>query len=200
MSTQCVRNPASRAYLTFLITEASETGFLGGSRRMPVCECYRNLPKESPDALLAHLHGIMLGSVLPPIQVLTFIPKADSGNFADNFRPVDMPDTVARIIDSAVFAAMMKDIAPVLHQSQALVRALKEGSVNFLTVQDGARQLTDMAKAFERVNPGWLLETLLYLRVPIWVTQYGTHPLYGRRSPDRIQGFLLQPTDGACLL
>ena len=45
------------------------------------------------------------------MQALTFIPKADLGHFADNFRPLDMPDTVARMIDSVVFSAMMSVFA-----------------------------------------------------------------------------------------
>ncbi|CAE7228782.1 unnamed protein product, partial [Symbiodinium microadriaticum] len=150
-------------------------------------ECYRSLPTESAAALHQHLVDIVLGDAPPPTQALTFIPKADSGNFADNFRPLDMPDTAARIIDSAVFSKLMQSFCPILHQSQALVSSMKEAPANYLAIQDALWEqgsgavalLTDMAKAFERVNPGWLLHVLRRLLAPQWVCQYVVHLLYG---------------------
>ena len=119
-------------------------------------ECYRSLPNESAAALERHLWDIILGDTPPPTQALTFIPKADSGSYADNFRPLDMPDTAARVIDAAVLTNLMHTMCPLLHQSQALVSSIKEAPANFLAMQDAlwARQadsvvlLTDMAKAF----------------------------------------------------
>ena len=168
-----------------------------GPRRCPY-ECYRSLPAEATAALERHLY-IVLGETPPPTHALTFIPKADAGHYADNFRMLDMPDTAARIMDSPVFANLMHSFCPVLHQSQALVSALKEAPANYLAIQDAlwARDsgsvvmLTDMAKAFERVNPGWLLGVLTRLCAPHWVRQYAVHLLYGRKSLHHIQGFLL---------
>ena len=112
-----------------------------------------------------------------------------------------MPDTAARLIDSAVFMCMMRSLPTSLHQAQALINTLKEAPANFLDIQDRLLDstadslvlLTDLAKAFERVNPGWLLQILTMLGVPHWVRQYSIHLLYGRRTLHRIQGFLLPP-------
>lgn len=164
-------------------------------------ECYRQLPDLSADILAQHFRDIVCGLAPPPVQALTFIPKADAGHYADNFRPLDMPDTAARLIDSAVFMCMMRSLPTSLHQAQALINTLKEAPANFLDIQDRLLDstadslvlLTDLAKAFERVNPGWLLQILTMLGVPHWVRQYSIHLLYGRRTLHRIQGFLLPP-------
>ena len=164
-------------------------------------ECYRQLPDLSADILAQHFRDIVCGLAPPPVQALTFIPKADAGHHADNFRPLDMPDTAARLIDSAVFMCMMRSLPTSLHQAQALINTLKEAPANFLDIQDRLLDstadslvlLTDLAKAFERVNPGWLLQILTMLGAPHWVRQYSIHLLYGRRTLHRIQGFLLPP-------
>ena len=58
---------------------------------------------------------------------------------------------------------MMRSLPTSLHQAQALINTLKEAPANFLDIQDRLLDstadslvlLTDLAKAFERVNP-WL--------------------------------------------
>ena len=82
------------------------------------------------------------------------MPKADAGHYADNFRPLDMPDTAARLIDSAVFMCMMRSLPTSLHQAQTFINTLKEAPANFLDIQDRLLDstadslvlLTDLAK------------------------------------------------------
>ena len=102
-----------------------------------------------------------------PLQALVFIPKADKGACADNYRPLDMPNTSDRIIDSAVYAI--------------LAEAFKESL------------LTDFAKAFERVNPWWIFECLAARSAPAWVKAYVIHLIFGRRTQHKVQGCLLSP-------
>ena len=53
--------------------------------------------------------------------------------------------------------------------------------------------LTDLAKASEKVNPGWLLDILQARAAPYWLYCYTKHLLFGRRTKCRAQGHLLLP-------
>ena len=50
------------------------------------------------------------------------------------FAPFDMPDTAARLIDSAVFMRMMRSLPTT--KAQALINTLKKAPANFLDIQD----------------------------------------------------------------
>ena len=49
---------------------------------------YRVSPTVSTRALTSHFHDI-----LAPVQTLIFIPTADSGDYADNYRPLGLPNS-----------------------------------------------------------------------------------------------------------
>ena len=160
---------------------------------------YRTVPDVSAKLLQGLMDDCILGQLPPPSQALVFIPKADLGAKADNYRPLDMPDCIDRLLDSAVYAVAANQVGPCLHQAQSLVNIFKEPPGNYAAMQDmlddNAQQqvvmLTDLAKAFERVNPGWLLDILQARGAPYWLYAYTTHLLYGRKTRHRIQGHLL---------
>ena len=56
---------------------------------------YRAAPNAAFRVLTHRLH-----------KALVFIPKADAGSYADNFRPLGLPNTADRIIDQAVYVQM----------------------------------------------------------------------------------------------
>ena len=53
--------------------------------------------------------------------------------------------------------------------------------------------LSDLAKAFERVNPHWVLRILQILNAPVWVMQYATYVLFGRSVRHRVGRFYRPP-------
>ena len=54
--------------------------------------------------------------------------------------------------------------------------------------------LSDLAKAFERVNPHWVLRILQILNAPVWVMQYATYVLFGRSVRHRVGRFYRHPS------
>ena len=58
-----------------------------------VCSCVSTI------VLSSHFQDILERRVSPPIQTLVFIPKADQGDYADNYRPLGLPNTSDRIVD-----------------------------------------------------------------------------------------------------
>ena len=66
------------------------------------------------------LLDIVTGEVPPASQALVFIPKADFGEKADNFRPLDMPNTIDRLLDSVVYAVASQARADSLYPAQSL--------------------------------------------------------------------------------
>ena len=88
-----------------------------------------------------------------------------------------------------------------LHPSQTLVNIFREPQGNFLDMQtylgDRARPyfvlLSDLAKAFERVNPHGVLRILQILNAPVWVLQCATYVLFGRSVRHRIGHFYRPP-------
>ena len=130
----------------------------------------------------------------PPLQSLVFIPKADKGDYADNYRPLGLPNTCDRLIDLAAYTQFAPSLVGYLHPAQALLNTFREPQANFLTVQQfldntdvpGSVLLSDLAKAFERVNPHWIMHVLFALRVPYWVIVYCRHILFGRKVLHKI--------------
>ena len=94
---------------------------------------YRSLPKQSIQVL--GLLDIISGDVPPASQALVFIPKADFGDKADNYRPLDMPNTVDRLLDSVVYAVASQAISDSLRPAQSLINVFKEPPSNFAATQ-----------------------------------------------------------------
>ena len=150
---------------------------------------YRAAPIAASRVLAQRLHDYINLQAPAPVQALVFIPKADAGPYADNFRPLGLPNTADRIIDQAVYVRMYTALRRSLHPSQTLINIVfREPQGNFLDMQSCLRDrsapyfvlLSDLAKAFERVNPHWILLVLQRLGTPVWAYQYATYVLFGR--------------------
>ena len=109
---------------------------------------------------------MIAGTRAAPVQVGVWIPKAKLGPTADFFRPLGMPNTRDRLVD-AIAAVIMKATSAYMHPSQVVMNCFKEPqhAVNAIqTLLDGstpmAALLVDLSKAFERVNPYWILHIL----------------------------------------
>ena len=159
---------------------------------------WRFLPEVTVGAMASFFHDIMEGSALPPLQVGVWIPKAKMGPEADCFRPLGMPDTLARLVDGTVAAKVMSATASNMHPSQTVMSIFKEpqravtGIQSILDSQQAACSLlADLSKAFERVNPHWILRILRIKSAPAWVLKYTKHVLFHRRVKHKVQGRLL---------
>ena len=51
----------------------------------------------------------------------------------------------------------------------------------------------DLAKAFERINPNWILSILYLVQAPMWVINVFRRLLHGRYIQHKIQGYLMPP-------
>ena len=88
-----------------------------------------------------------------------------------------------------------------LHPAQALLNIFREPQYNYLQVQDflncsheeRAVLLSDLAKAFERVNPHWIIHVLMCRGVSYWVLNYCRHILFGRRVLHKIHSTFRPP-------
>ena len=127
-----------------------------------------------------------------------WIPKAKIGPEADSFRPLGMPNTLERLVDGSVAAHAMRQTAHTMHPSQAVMSCFKEPQKAVSCIQkilDGDTAamalLADLSKAFERVNPYWILELLRIRRVPRWLYAYAKFVLFHRRVSHKVQGRLL---------
>ena len=145
-----------------------------------------------------YFYDIVNGTALPPHQVGVWIPKAEMGPEADSFRPLGMPNTLDRLVDGSVAAHAMHQTAHAMHPSQAVMSYFKEPQKAVSCIQrilDGddsaCTLLADLSKAFERVNPYWILELLRIKRAPRWLFAYTKFILFHRRVSHRVQGRLL---------
>ena len=159
---------------------------------------WRLLPKVTVDALKGYFYDIVNGTALPPHQVGVWIPKAKMGPEADCFRPLGMPNTLDRLVDGSVAAHAMSQTAHMMHPSQAVMSYFKEPQKAVSCIQrilDGddpaITLLADLSKAFERVNPYWILELLRIKRAPRWLFAYTKSILFHRRVSHKVQGRLL---------
>ena len=141
---------------------------------------WRLLPKVTVEAMKSCFLDIINGTALPPHQVGVWIPKAKIGPEADCFRPLGMPNTLERLVDGSVAAQAMRQTAHTMHPSQAVMSCFKEPQKAVSCIQkilDGDTAamalLADLSKAFERVNPYWILELLRIRRAPITKTSGG---------------------------
>ena len=158
----------------------------------------RLLPKVTVDALKGYFYDIVNGTALPPHEVGVWIPKAKMGPEADCFRPLGMPNTLDRLVDGSVAAHAMQQTASTMHPSQAVMSCFKEPQKAVSCIQrilDGddsaCTLLADLSKAFERVNPYWILELLRIKRAPRWLFAYTKFILFHRRVSHKVQGRLL---------
>ena len=79
---------------------------------------YRAAPNAASRVLTHRPHDYVGLHAPAPVQALVFIPKADAGSYADNFRPLGLPNTADRIIDQAVYVQMYSALRGSLHPSQ----------------------------------------------------------------------------------
>ena len=159
---------------------------------------WRLLPCVTVDALISYFYDIIGGTALPPMQVGVWIPKAKAGPNADHFRPLGMPNTIDRLVDGSVAAYIMRHTAHLMHPSQAVMSYFKEPQKAVSCIQrilDGDRSvcvlLADLSKAFERVNPYWILALLRIKKAPGWLIAYTKFVLFHRRVTHKVQGRLL---------
>ena len=159
---------------------------------------WRLHPGVSSDAMITHLNDICRSSVPPPCSVQAWIPKAKMGPTADNFRPLGMPSTFERVIDGSIATVMTRAIAPLLHPSQTVLNLFREPQSAVQSVQSVLDQdapcaclSLDLSKAFERINPYWILQILSACKAPWWIIMYTRHILLFRRCRHKVQGKLL---------
>ena len=153
-----------------------------------VCSCVSTI------VLSSHFQDILERRVSPPIQTLVFIPKADQGDYADNYRPLGLPNTSDRIVDRAAHTRFCHCLTGALHPAQALLNLFREPQANYLEVQQflddstsfNGVLLSDLAKAFERVNPHWIIHILAAHGVSYWILCYCRHILFGRKVLHKI--------------
>ena len=159
---------------------------------------WRLLPEVTVDAMTSYFMDIMEDTALPPMQVGVWIPKAKMGPEADNFRPLGMPNTLDRLVDGTIASVVMRAVAPNMHPSQTVMSMFKEPARAVTAIQsflDSSKAscalLADLSKAFERVNPYWILALLRSKGAPAWVIRYSRFVLFERRVTHKVQGRLL---------
>ena len=162
---------------------------------------WRICPRITTQALENHFQSILTRTASPPLQSLVFIPKADQGEYADNYRPLGLPNTCDRILDRSVYSPFSHCLLGALHPAQALLNLFREPQFNYLDIQhflDNAMHshsvlLSDLAKAFERVNPHWIMHVLVARATPYWVLTYCRHILFGRKVLQKIKSHFRPP-------
>ena len=151
---------------------------------------WRICPRITAQALDNHLQSILTRTASPPLQSLVFIPKADQGEYADNYRPLGLPNTCDRILDRSIYSPFSHCLLGALHPAQALLNLFREPQFNYLDIQhflDNAMHLhsvllSDLAKAFERVNSHWIMHVLVARATPYWILAYCRHT-YTKLNP-----------------
>jgi len=141
--------------------------------------------------------------VRAPAPLLVWIPKADAGTKADNWRPLGMPSTFLRTFAAAMYVHTANTLPTLLHPAQALLNTFREPQGNY---QDSLAHLwqrppnraqlstiliTDFMKAFEMINPDYLMEVLWARQAPLWLMACTQFVLYGRKVIPKIQGLTL---------
>ena len=111
-----------------------------------------------------------------------------------------MPNTCDRLVDGTIAAVIMKATCAYMHPSQVVMNCFKEpqhavNAIQALLDSDVpmAAFLVDLSKAFERVNPYWILYILQMRGAPTWVCNYAKYVLFGRLIRHKVQGRLLPP-------
>jgi ribonuclease HI len=167
---------------------------------------YRLIPETTALCVTQLLEDLTLHPHLirPPNPLLVWIPKASEGLKADNWRPLGLPTCFLRITSAAVYTQMQASLPALLHPSQALLNSFREPQGNFSDAHHFLRKpcgtsspltsvvLTDYMKAFELVNPRWILAVLEARQAPIWLLKYATFILGGRRVTPKIMNRLMK--------
>ena len=109
----------------------------------------------------SYFHDIMNGIALPPVQVGVWIPKAKVG-------------------PPAVMSNFRKPQRAVM-----AVQSILDSEQASFALQ------ADLAKAFERLNPHWILRLMRIKRALRWVIRYAEFVLFDRRVAHKVQGRLL---------
>ena len=161
---------------------------------------WRLSPEDSYPVLDQLMMRMISGLRAAPVQVGVWIPKAKVGPTADFFRPLGMPNTCDRLVDGTIAAVVMKATSAYMHPSQVVMNCFKEPQHAVHAIQalldsttPMAALLVDLSKAFERVNPYWILRILRMRRAPTWVCNYARYILFGRLIRHKVQGRLLPP-------
>ena len=161
---------------------------------------WRLSPEDSYPVLDQLMMRMVSGLRAAPVQVGVWIPKAKVGPTADYFRPLGMPNTCDRLVDGTIAAVVMKATSAYMHPSQVVMNCFKEPQHAVHAIQalldsttPMAALLVDLSKAFERVNPYWILRILRMRRAPTWVCNYARYILFGRLIRHKVQGRLLPP-------
>ena len=182
---------------TFLSTLLNTKDSAPGPDGIPY-SAWRLLPDVSIDAVLGYFYDIVNDTALPPLQVGVWIPKAKSGPTADFFRPLGMPNTIDRLVDGAIASHVMAATSHLMHPSQAVMSCFKEPQKAVSAIQNildsrnpACTLLADLSKAFERVNPHWILRLLRIRQAPRWLIAYTKFILFNRRVTHKVQGRLL---------
>ena len=135
-----------------------------------------------------------------PCQVGVWIPKAQIENTADFFRSLGMADTFDRLQDGTVAAQLFRYTRDWFHPSQTLLNHFREPQAAVVEIQqlidqscDFLALFLDLAKAFERINPNWILSILYLVQAPMWVINVFRRLLHGRYIQHKIQGYLMPP-------
>ena len=155
---------------------------------------------QSSEAMVHFMARIQSQCAVPPVSVGVWIPKAKLGPTANHFRPLGMPSTFERLVDCTAAAVLARHVAPHLHPSQTVLNEFREPQQAVMAIQnvldgsDTALVLSlDLSKAFERINPFWLLKILRLRGAPTWVVRYAQHILFGRSIRHKVRGRLLPP-------
>jgi hypothetical protein len=140
-----------------------------------------------------------------PEAMLAWIPKADVGPSADNWRPLGLPNTFLRLLAAGIYYHMANGVPGLLQPAQALLATFREPQSNYMDVQtalDKASRaqaklmfvlVADFIKAFEKVKPLLIMAVLRARRAPNWLVQYGNYVLFGRRVVPKVAGKILPP-------
>ena len=159
---------------------------------------WRLVPSLSARAMRDFLQDVLDDQLSPPVSVQAWIPKAKLGPTADFFRPLGMPSTFERVVDGTIASYLVKFVASTLHPAQVVLNEFREpqqGVHNIQEILDSGTAAValslDLSKAFERINPFWILHVLAIRNAPYWVLQYTKYILFERRAKQKVQGKLL---------
>ena len=111
-----------------------------------------------------------------------------------------MADTFDRLQDGTVAAQLFRYTRDWFHPSQTLLNHFREPQAAVVEIQQLIDQsceflalFLDLAKAFERINPNWILSILYIVQAPMWVINTFRRLLHGRYIQHKIQGYLMPP-------
>ena len=161
---------------------------------------WRLNPSAASHAIYKLFLAILQAKEEPPSQVLVWIPKATAGPTGEYFRPLGMPNTSHRVLDGAIASLAVSHCSNYMHPSQSTLNHFREPQKAVLLIQQdlddhqpNAALFIDMAKAFEKVNPHWAVDTMQARGCPAWLIQYAMYLFTGRRVWHKVGPQLLPP-------